>query len=70
MPRKFHTTHEIARRTGLSYIAIIKSIERGRLRADKFGRDYMITDEDFQEFLDSRRVPSTGNHRRAVYAKD
>jgi excisionase family DNA binding protein len=45
---KVFTTKEAAEELGLSVRAVQKMIESGRLKADRVGRDYLITPESLE----------------------
>lgn len=42
------TTQEVAERLGVTSIRVRQLISGGRLPAEKFGRDYMIKEEDLK----------------------
>lgn len=57
----FMTTSQAAERKNCSRITIIKAIESGRLNAQKFGRDWMVLDDEkFKGF----KVGTVGRPRK------
>ncbi len=50
------TTAQAAELAGISRKGILQAIERGRLKAVKFGRDWMIDQADWEAWLSSRQV--------------
>ncbi|HYP02865.1 MAG TPA: helix-turn-helix domain-containing protein [Pyrinomonadaceae bacterium] len=48
------TTQEAAERLGISAIRVRQLISAGRLPAEKFGRDYMIKEEDLELVADRK----------------
>jgi excisionase family DNA binding protein len=48
------TTQEAAERLGVTSIRVRQLISGGRLPAEKFGRDYMIKEEDLKLVKDRR----------------
>jgi excisionase family DNA binding protein len=48
------TTQEAAERLGISAIRVRQLIGAGRLPAEKFGRDYMIKEEDLELVADRK----------------
>ena len=55
------TTQEAAERLGITAIRVRQLIGAGRLPAEKFGRDYMIKEEDLELVADRKpgRPPKT-----------
>jgi excisionase family DNA binding protein len=53
------TTKEIAEKLGFSSKAVSLWIKDGKLKAFKFGKDYRIRQEDFEEFLKQSTVNTT-----------
>lgn len=49
------TTSDCARLAYMTVKGIQAAIKRGKLRATKVGRDWQITQEDFQKWMDSPR---------------
>lgn len=56
MNQQFLTTKDIADKLGFSTSAVTLWIKDGRLKAFKFGKDYRITQADFDEFLSNSQV--------------
>ncbi len=56
MTNKFYTLQEIHNLTHTSVIYLKKLIDNGKLKAYKLSKDYLITDYDFQRFLESMEV--------------
>lgn len=44
------TTTEVAERLGRSKVRIVQLIREGRIPAEKFGRDYLIKEENLENF--------------------
>jgi excisionase family DNA binding protein len=51
---KLLTTKEVAGRLGVSVRRVHALIQAERLRAEKFGRDYMIKEEDLEPVQDRK----------------
>ncbi len=51
MPQKYYSTTEVARILRLSRIAVFQRIKSGRLKAEKVGRNYIISHENLSEAL-------------------
>ena len=51
MPLSTYTTEEAAARAGVQPITIRKAIYRGKLRAQKAGRDWLIDAHEFERWL-------------------
>jgi excisionase family DNA binding protein len=49
--RQYFSTSEIANILGVSRIAIFKKIKTGALKAQKIGRNYMVTREELESAL-------------------
>jgi excisionase family DNA binding protein len=49
MKKKFITTTELAKRLGISRIAVFKRIKKGKIDVVKFGRDYLIYERDVKK---------------------
>lgn len=45
----YYTTAELAKLLGISRIAIFKKIQKGQIKATKFGRNYLIRKQDVLE---------------------
>lgn len=58
MPVEYLTVEQIARELGMSEETVLRWIRKRQLKAYKFGRDYRVKKEDYQEFLHERY---TGN---------
>jgi excisionase family DNA binding protein len=55
MSKLFYTTTEVGHLLGLSPRSITKYIELGIIKAEKMGRDYAITPEEFERFKNTPR---------------
>lgn len=51
MPKKYYSTTETARILRLSRITVFQRIKSGRLKAEKVGRNYIISHESLMEAL-------------------
>lgn len=51
------TTKDVAARLGVSIKTVQSYIQRGQLPAEKLGRDYVIREEDINNFKERRRRP-------------
>ena len=51
MPKKYYSTTEVAQILRISRIAVFNRIKTGKLRAEKIGRNYIVTHEDLLEAL-------------------
>jgi excisionase family DNA binding protein len=58
MSTEYLTVEQIARELGMSEETVLRWIRKKQLKAYKFGRDYRVKREDYQEFLNLRY---TGN---------
>lgn len=56
MNQEYFTTKEIAEKLGFSTSAVTLWIKDGKLKAFKFGKDYRITKQDFDDFLTASQV--------------
>lgn len=54
-PRRLRSASERAEELGVVVKTVIREIERGALPAHKIGRQWRISDEDFDEYLRRRR---------------
>ena len=50
------TVAQIAERLNLSTRTVVRIIEQGKLKAYRFGKDYRITEEDFDEFKRNSKI--------------
>ncbi|MEX2013094.1 MAG: excisionase family DNA-binding protein [Candidatus Levyibacteriota bacterium] len=48
---RFFSTTELAEALGVSRIAVFKKIQSGSIRAEKIGRNYIISSEEFAAVL-------------------
>ena len=60
----FHSIPFIATDLGLSKKTIWRWVVRGDLPAYRVGGQFRISDEDYREFLESRRMKNTRPNRR------
>jgi excisionase family DNA binding protein len=51
------TTKQAAERLGISVRRVQLLIQKGSLPAEKIGRDWIIDDEDLEEFASQKRSP-------------
>jgi excisionase family DNA binding protein len=51
------TTREAAERLGVSVRAVQALIQRGRLKAEKIGRDWILLTRDVEDYALTRRSP-------------
>jgi excisionase family DNA binding protein len=63
MPEEWMRTDEVAAELGVSKTVVWRQIDSGRLPAEKFGRDWRIRREDFEQFRTLRR--ERGRPRKA-----
>jgi excisionase family DNA binding protein len=61
---KHHTTQEAARLLGLTRKGVLAAIERGKLHAEKHGRDWMISDDEIKRYRKEPR--QRGRPRRTL----
>jgi excisionase family DNA binding protein len=54
MEKKYITTTELAKLLGISHVAVFKKIKRGQIKAEKFGRIFLIDRENLPEILDTK----------------
>lgn len=47
--QEYYTTAEAAKVLGVSRIAVFKKIKEGKIKAEKFGRNYLIPRKDILE---------------------
>lgn len=64
MNRDFYSTKEVGELTGYAEVTIRSYIYRGQIKATKFGGCYMITKEDFEQWLKVHKE-KPGNRRKA-----
>ncbi len=50
--KEFFTTSELAKKLGISRIAVFKKIKSGKIRAQKMGRNFVIYKKDVETFSD------------------
>jgi excisionase family DNA binding protein len=60
-----HTTQEVARLLGLTQQGVLAAIRRGKLHAEKHGRDWMVSDEEIERYRKEPR--QRGRPRRRLY---
>ena len=53
--RRMRSASERAEELGVDVKTVLREIERGALPAHKIGRQWRISDEDFEEYLRQRR---------------
>ena len=49
--RNYITIPELAKLLGISRIAVYKKVKKGQIKAQKIGRNYVISDENVQSVL-------------------
>lgn len=49
--KEFFTTTEVAEILGISRIAVFKKIKKGEIKAQKFGRDYLVHKNELDNIL-------------------
>ena len=54
--KNYLTTNDIAEKLGFTTKAVTLWIKEGKLKAYRFGKDYRITEEDFNDFLEKSQV--------------
>lgn len=52
---KIYDTRQAAQALNTTVISIRHAINRGKLKASKFGKAYMITEDDLQEYAEYRK---------------
>ena len=52
---KIYDTRQAAKALNTTIVAIRHAINRGKLKASKFGKAYMITEDDLQEYAEFRK---------------
>ena len=50
------TTAQVAKRLGVTRRRVQALIKRGQLEADRYGKAYLISEEQLQAFLERRRT--------------
>ena len=53
---KIYSTREAAKELDITVIAIRHAINRGKLKASKFGKAYMITKKDLDKYAEYRKI--------------
>lgn len=56
MNKQYLTVEDIADLLGVSVDTVRNWIKQGRLEAYKVGRDYRISNEQFEKFMEARRT--------------
>ena len=62
LDKEIYTTREVARLLDLSPDAIREAIRAGKLKAEKFSRDYVITRKGLADYLEYRERRDHGKH--------
>lgn len=52
----FYSAHELAEKLKVNVMTIYRYIKAGKLTAYKFGKEYRIKEQDFQDFLSSTKI--------------
>jgi len=55
-----HTIPEVARIIRCSDVNVYKLVRTGEIIAVRFGKRYIVTDEDLRRFIDSHRTEAAG----------
>ena len=55
MNNDFYTPHEVAEKLKVSYMTVYRWIRSGKLEAAKLGKQYRITKNDLQTFVNERK---------------
>lgn len=58
MKNTFYLTEEVAKMLRVSKMTIYRQIKTGKLKAYKFGKDWRISNEDFEAFMKAHRYSS------------
>ena len=53
---ELYTTRQIAKILGVKAVTIRRWVARGELPAIDLGKEYRISEKDFQKFLEKRKV--------------
>ncbi len=61
MSKQYLTVEDIAGLLGVSVDTVRNWIKQGRLEAYKVGRDYRISNEQFEKFMQERRTRKDDN---------
>jgi excisionase family DNA binding protein len=56
LPSDYYDLKELAETLQLNINTLYREIERGKLTAYKFGKEYKVTKEDAREYVESKRV--------------
>ncbi len=56
MSKQYFTVEDIAEQLGVSVDTVRNWIKQGKLEAYKVGRDYRISREQFEKFMEERRT--------------
>jgi len=65
MNKKYYSTTEVARTLHLSRVSVFNHIKSGKIKAEKIGRNYIISHESLLEALGR----SIGNEKKANIEK-
>ena len=60
MQKKYYTTRDAAKLTGLDPTSIRREIRTGKLQAESFNGAYIITPEDMADYLERRKAGRNG----------
>ena len=52
---KMYTASEVGEQIGVSLSNVYRQIKSGKMRATKIGRSYMISEENFKNFLNGKK---------------
>lgn len=55
--REFFSVNEVAKLLNVSHSAVLYHVRSGKLKAEQVGKIYIISKEDFGDFLKKHREP-------------
>lgn len=67
--KAYFSTTEVAKIMRISSVAVLKKIQTGRLRAQKVGRNYIISKEDLEAALGSSVSPEQKKEIESIVKK-
>jgi len=53
MAKEYFSTSEVAKKLGISRIAVFKQIKAGKIKASKVGRNFIVDKKDLPEVLEN-----------------
>lgn len=66
MNNEFYTLQEVADLLKVQYLTIFRWVKGGKLSAYKFGKQYRVSAETLQHFIDSAKVPKNSNEEENI----